>query len=56
MASQPPPDTDFPAAPAELPEHNSPEEAPQQEEAPGFDPPSPDFDQPDTGPIEMPPD
>ncbi len=54
MASQPPPDTDFPAAPPEVPADSPPAEAPQ-DEPPGFDPLSPDFDQPDTGPIETPP-
>ena len=54
MASQPPPDTDFPGAPPELPPDSPPQESPQQEPAPGFDPPSPDYDQPDTGPIETP--
>jgi hypothetical protein len=55
MASQPPPDTDFPDnAPQEMPPGNAPDEAPQQE-PPGFDPPSPDYDQPDTAPNELPP-
>lgn len=54
MASQPEPDTDFPAAPQETPAETTPAEAPQQE-PPGFEPVSPDYDQPDTGPIEMPP-
>lgn len=55
MASQSPPDTDYPGGtPQEMPPDSPPAEAPQQE-PPGFDQPAPDYDQPDTGPIETPP-
>lgn len=49
------PDTDFPGGtPSEAPPPATPAEAPHQE-PPGFAPVQPDIDQPDPGPVEMPP-
>ena len=56
MATQPDPnpDTINPGSPDEMPPASPPNEAPM-EEPPGFEPPQPDIDTLDRGPLETPP-